>query len=92
MEPPVKTATATNTLPDNKTNLWDNNGAPLGLDMLHNVEFLEPMDIAILLGSEDADFTDAFEPLANGYAFGYTLTGGPPAGGFRSYRVRLVVL
>lgn len=58
------------TLSDDKVNLWANSGAPLGLNFLQNVAFTIPVDIAILLSSEDADFSDGFSTLANGYAFG----------------------
>lgn len=59
-----------NTLTDNKLNLWDQNGKPLGLDYLHNVAFARPMDLAIVLGDEYGDGAFPDFNLGNGYNFG----------------------
>ncbi|MBU0678513.1 MAG: S8 family serine peptidase [Verrucomicrobia bacterium] len=59
-----------NTLNDNATNLWNHNGPPDGLDYMHNVGFIEPMDIAILIGDEWGDGTYTNFSLGNGYDFG----------------------
>ncbi|HMO03953.1 MAG TPA: S8 family serine peptidase [Kiritimatiellia bacterium] len=68
-----------NTLTDDRLNLWDLNGLPLGLDNLHNVSFTGPMDFAIVLGDEYGDGTFTNFNLGNGYNFGqgvYYLSGG----------------
>ena len=59
-----------NTLSDNRFNLWGQNGAPNGLDMLHNILFSQPMDFAIVLGDEWGDGTFSDFNLGNGYNFG----------------------
>ena len=59
-----------NTLADNRLHLWDQNGAPNGLDMLHNITFSQPMDFAIILGDEWGDGTFPNFNLGNGYNFG----------------------
>lgn len=47
------------TLTNNRLNLWDQSGPPIGLDYLHNVAFTRPVDIALVLGDEygDGNFT-----------------------------------
>jgi serine protease len=59
-----------NTLSDDRLNLWDQAGAPRGLDLLHNVAFTQPMDLAIVLGDEYGDGTFFDFELGNGYNFG----------------------
>ncbi len=59
-----------NTLSDNRLNLWDQGGGPNGLDLLHNVSFSSPMDLAIVLGDEYGDGTFPDFNLGNGYNFG----------------------
>ncbi len=59
-----------NTLSDNRLNLWDQNGMPNGLDSLHNINFAQPMDMAIVLGDEWGDGTYSDFNLGNGYNFG----------------------
>ena len=59
-----------NTLSDNRFNLWDQNGMPNGLDVLHNLRFTQPMDFAIVLGDEWGDGTFPNFNLGNGYDFG----------------------
>lgn len=46
-----------NTMSVNANNLWGLTGQPAGLDVLHNVWFETPMDVAILLGDEFGDNT-----------------------------------
>ena len=43
------------TLTDNASNVWSKSGGPYGLDLMHNIWFARPMDIAILLGDEYGD-------------------------------------
>lgn len=62
-----------NTLADNRLNLWNQNGRPYGLDLLHNVSFTQPMDFAIVLGDEYGDGTFPDFNLGNGYNFGQGL-------------------
>jgi hypothetical protein len=62
-----------NTLSDDKYNLWANNGQPTGVDLMHNVAFTKPMDIAILLGDEWGDGTHASFQLESYYDFGQGL-------------------
>jgi len=42
-------------LTDDAENLWHLSGLPEGLDKMHNVRFVEPMDVAILLGDQYGD-------------------------------------
>jgi len=44
-----------NTLSNDASVLWNMDGAPVGLDTLHNVAFDPPADLAILLGDEFGD-------------------------------------
>ncbi len=59
-----------NTLTNDAATLWSLNGAPQGLDHLHNVQFDPPMDIAIVVGDEYGDGTYPHFGLENGYDFG----------------------
>ncbi len=59
-----------NTLERDAANLWDLNGAPLGLDFLHNVAFVTPMDLALVMGDEYGDGTYPSFNLESGYDFG----------------------
>ena len=59
-----------NTLGDKVSNLWGLDGAPAGLDNLHNVAFGAPMDLAIVLGDEWGDGTYTNFNLGDGYDFG----------------------
>ncbi|MBU0678742.1 MAG: hypothetical protein KJ626_11565 [Verrucomicrobia bacterium] len=59
-----------NTLAENASNLWNKTGAPNGLDYLHNVEFVRPMDIAMVLGDEYGDGNYPSFELGSGYNFG----------------------
>ncbi len=58
------------TLTDDAANLWPRDGAPQGLDHLHNLALDPPMDIAILLGDEYGDGNFASFNLGDGYDFG----------------------
>jgi hypothetical protein len=58
------------TLNDDRLNLWDMSGAPRGLDIMHNVSFTRPVDVAILIGDEYGDGTFTNFNLDNGYNFG----------------------
>jgi hypothetical protein len=71
------------TLSNDRTNLWDNSGAPQGLDFLHNLGFAAPVpDIAIVLGDEHGDGTFPSLNLGNGYDMGQGVFAlGPPAFG-----------
>jgi len=46
-----------NTVSNDALTLTGKSGQPLGLDLLHNVQFTTPMDLAILLGDEFGDGT-----------------------------------
>ena len=59
-----------NTLGDNANNLWAINGAPDGLDRLHNVWFNQKADVVLLLGDEWGDGTFTNFNLGNGYNMG----------------------
>ncbi len=61
-----------NTLGDNSWTLWNmNSQPPLGLDILHNVAFNPPADIAILLGDVYGDGTYTnFDMYSAGFQFG----------------------
>ena len=59
-----------NTRSDDVDNLWHLSGSPAGLDLLHNVVFDHPMDIAIVLGDEWGDGTYSNFSLGSGYDFG----------------------
>lgn len=59
-----------NTLADNAETLWDLNGAPNGLDYLHNVAFDPAVDLALVLGDEWGDGTYTNFQIADGYDFG----------------------
>ena len=59
-----------NTLTDNKGNLWDLSGSVQGLDLMHNVAFASPMDMAIVIGDEWGDGQYPSFNLGNGYDFG----------------------
>lgn len=59
-----------NTLLDNKDVLWSLNGPPNGLDSMHNLQFTEPMDIAIVLGDEYGDGNYPNFNLGSGFDFG----------------------
>ena len=64
---------AFNTLADNSWTLWNmNDQYPLGLDVLHNVAFNPPADIAILLGDVYGDGTSTNFNMykTNGFQFG----------------------
>ena len=68
----------TDTLTDDRLNLWDMSGAPRGLDIMHNVSFTRPVDFAIVMGDEYGDGTFTNFNLGNGYDFGqgvYYLSG-----------------
>ena len=54
-------------------NLWNHTGSPAGLDVLHNVAFDTPMDLAILIGDEWGDGTYADFNLGSGDPFGQGL-------------------
>ncbi len=78
------------TLGDDASNLWNLNGAPRGLDQLHNIAFTTPLDIGILVGDEWGDGVFTNFDLAGGYNMGqgayYLSTGGSnfvPVGGAR---------
>lgn len=43
------------TLSLDRVNLWDESGSPQALDLLHNVAFAHPVDLAILIGDEYGD-------------------------------------
>lgn len=61
------------TLNDNAWNLWHKSGKPNALDFLHNLNFTEPMDIAIILGDQFGDspvYYDFNMGGAGGYNFG----------------------
>jgi hypothetical protein len=62
-----------NTLSDDRLNLWDENGAPKGLDYMHNVAFTRPMDFAVVLGDEWGDGTYPDFDLGSSYNFGQGL-------------------
>lgn len=59
-----------NTLSDNANNLWAKEGAPRGLDQMHNLWLNQGMDVAIVLGDEWGDGTYPSFNLGNGYDFG----------------------
>ncbi len=59
-----------NTLSDNVSNLWNLAGLPNGLDILHNITFDKPVDLAIVIGDEWGDGTYTNFMLENGYDFG----------------------
>ncbi len=58
------------TLTDDAWNLWHKSGLPNALDHLHNVEFTEPMDIAIVYGDEFGDEANDTNFTYGGYNFG----------------------
>ena len=59
-----------NTLSDDEQNLWNQDGLPQALDFLHNVAFVTPMDIALVLGDEWGDGTYTNFDLGNNYNMG----------------------
>ncbi|MBU0679726.1 MAG: Ig-like domain-containing protein [Verrucomicrobia bacterium] len=59
-----------NTLTDDRSNLWNNSGQPNGLDLMHNVGFDLPMDIAVVIGDEWGDTNYPSFGLGSGYDFG----------------------
>ncbi len=67
-----------NTLSDNAENFWYIYGDPQGLEYLHNIAFIPPVDIAIVLGDQWGDGTFTNFSLGSGYNFGqgvfYTAT------------------
>jgi hypothetical protein len=68
-----------NTLTDDADVLWAKSGPPLALDLLHNLVFTDPMDIAIVLGDEFGDGAAFTNFTYGGYNFGqgvYYLGGG----------------
>ena len=58
------------TLSKNLANLWTLNGSPDALDLLHNVQFTEGMDVAILIGDEYGDGTFTNFNVTSGYDHG----------------------
>ena len=58
------------TLTDNAWNLWHKTGAPNALDFLHNLRFMEPMDVAIVLGDQYGDGPAYTNFVYGGYDFG----------------------
>ncbi|HOW96583.1 MAG TPA: metallophosphoesterase [Kiritimatiellia bacterium] len=58
------------TLTDNAENLWHKDGAPQSLDQLHNLGFVEPMDLAIVFGDEYGDGPAYATFIYGGYDFG----------------------
>ncbi|MBU0677737.1 MAG: metallophosphoesterase [Verrucomicrobia bacterium] len=58
------------TLDDNAWNLWHKSSLPNTLDVLHNVTFSEPMDIAIVIGHEYGDGPAYTNFVYDGYDFG----------------------
>jgi len=58
------------TLTDNALNLWHKSGKPNTLDFMHNLTFTEPMDVAIVLGSEWGDGPAYTNFDYGGYNFG----------------------
>ncbi len=58
------------TLSDDAVNLWHKSGKPNTLDFMHNVTFTEPLDIAIVLGSEWGDGPAYTNFDYGGYNFG----------------------
>ena len=58
------------TLTDNAWNLWHKTGAPNALDFLHNLRFMEPMDVAIVLGDQYGDGPAYTNFIYGGYDFG----------------------
>lgn len=58
------------TLTDNAENLWHKSGAPQTLDQLHNLGFVEPMDLAIVFGDEYGDGPAFTNFTYGGYDFG----------------------
>ena len=58
------------TLTDNAWNLWHKTGPPLALDLLHNVRFSEPVDVALVLGDAYGDGPDHATFTYGGCDFG----------------------
>lgn len=58
------------TLTDNARNLWHKTGKPNALDFMHNITFTEPLDVAIVLGSEWGDGPGYTNFTYGGYNFG----------------------
>jgi hypothetical protein len=58
------------TLSDNAWNLWHKSSLPNALDLLHNVRFTEPMDLAIVLGDQHGDKTAYTNFTYAGHDFG----------------------
>lgn len=58
------------TLTDDAWTLWHKSGLPNALDFLHNVEFVEPMDIAIVYGDEYGDEANYTNFTYGAYDFG----------------------
>ena len=52
------------------SNLWALTGAPAALDQLHNVQFTEAMDLAILIGDEYGDGSYPSFNVGSGYDHG----------------------
>jgi hypothetical protein len=61
---------STDTLDNDAENLWNCSGDPAGLDILHNIAFYPPVDMAILLGDDWGDGNFSSFNLASGDAFG----------------------
>ncbi|OQA26215.1 MAG: hypothetical protein BWY59_01470 [Verrucomicrobia bacterium ADurb.Bin345] len=59
-----------NTLTDDAWNLWHKDGLPNTLNYMHNVEFTETMDIAIVYGDEYGDELNYTNFSYGGYDFG----------------------
>ena len=57
-------------LNDNAENLWHKSGLPQTLDQMHNLGLVEPMDIAIVYGSEWGDGPGYTNFTYGGYNFG----------------------
>jgi serine protease len=59
-----------NTREEDCYTLWNQEGAPYGLNYMHNVQFTRPMDIALVLGDEWGDFNYPIFGLGSGDDFG----------------------
>ena len=57
-------------LTDNAWNLWHKTGLPNALDLLHNVRFTEPLDVALVLGNQFGDGPAYTNFTYGGYDFG----------------------
>ena len=58
------------TLSDDAWNLWHKSSLPNALDLLHNIRFTEPMDLAIVLGDQFGDKTAYTNFTYAGHDFG----------------------